>query len=729
MSVGYKFEAIIAICALILFQRCSAQVRPNDIALHKHYILSASPNYDGTAPATDVSSLTDGVYTSFHFWSASTTVGWKNVNPLKITIDLEKDQPIGNVIFNTARNAAAGVDYPANIFVFISHDNQNFVYAGDAAQSPQNTDGGYMVNKFELTDINISGRYVMLQIVAKRSFIFCDEIEILSGKAGDKVKRKLISKENLPDVTDSLKRFKYDQENLRKNLNRLEQNIGSASMSSDLVRMNTLLENKKLTPSDLNGINDNLRQLHSADLRKKYQTAFVVEKYNPWDTLQLIHTPTTSQPGLNYQYKLPANGVQYGAFIITNNGPDKRTFLLSGSTNTIELYKAPFAPLMNYGQAIDPLLPLKESVSILPGESQMFIFKVTGKIAGTVNSIITINSANNKFIINVTTVVRDLFSGRTFDDLNTVNWADLNYNMLSDRKQSAINDLKAHHINTIVISPPAIPKMSANADFGPLRDYLTQFKGTKNILLYVNFHAPVNRITDNKAAYLSDDWKKSFVQWYARILATAKSIGFSPKQIYLYPYDEVRDNEIDDFKNLALWLKREVPEVQLYATLGNSHSVDVMLGYLDVAQILLDKDIYKNLPDHKAQIWLYATKGATRSLSPYSYYRLISWTAFVNGIKGVGFWNYADVGSGKKNLINAVPYSDYAVIYDGPGQEIISSRRWEAFKLGVEDYSLLNLYARKFGLEKAKQLAQKVIQSPDNIDLADDVRTQIINAL
>lgn len=40
-----------------------------NLALGKKYTLSVKPNYPLTAPVTDTTSLTDGVFTTGHFWT------------------------------------------------------------------------------------------------------------------------------------------------------------------------------------------------------------------------------------------------------------------------------------------------------------------------------------------------------------------------------------------------------------------------------------------------------------------------------------------------------------------------------------------------------------------------------------------------------------------------------------------------------------------------------------
>ncbi len=139
------------------------------------------------------------------------------------------------------------------------------------------------------------------------------------------------------------------------------------------------------------------------------------------------------------------------------------------------------------------------------------------------------------------------------------------------------------------------------------------------------------------------------------------------------------------------------------------------------------------LPPHKCDIWIYSGSGPARALSPYSFYRLMSWQAFQSDYKGIGFWNYADEGPDKQlNLISDPlinPVNSYSVIYDGLGKEIVSTRRWEAFRLGIEDYSILQLYANKFGINMAKTLANQVLDSPADTGKADKIRNKMIKEI
>ena len=181
-------------------------------------------------------------------------------------------------------------------------------------------------------------------------------------------------------------------------------------------------------------------------------------------------------------------------------------------------------------------------------------------------------------------------------------------------------------------------------------------------------------------------------RWYEGARKVAVQAGFKADQVYWFPFDEMEDKEIDQFIALARWAREKIPGVKFYATLDSKNS-ERALPYLDVAQIINDDRVLGTFKAGNAEKWLYDTKAPAKSQSPYSYYRLMSWKAFLKGYTGIGFWAYADAGWGDNpgtawdDLDGKNP--DYAVIYEGDGTSIISSRRWEAWRMGIEDYELL----------------------------------------
>ena len=73
--------------------------------------------------------------------------------------------------------------------------------------------------------------------------------------------------------------------------------------------------------------------------------------------------------------------------------------------------------------------------------------------------------------------------------------------------------------------------------------------------------------------------------------------------------------------------------------------------------------------------------------SPTGHYRYKLWQAFKHGCEGNGFWVYTD-GSDLWDDYAGTP--TYSVVYDGPSG-VISSKRWEVYRAGVENYELCKL--------------------------------------
>jgi hypothetical protein len=220
------------------------------------------------------------------------------------------------------------------------------------------------------------------------------------------------------------------------------------------------------------------------------------------------------------------------------------------------------------------------------------------------------------------------------------------------------------------------------------------------------------------------------------LILAANRAGINESQIYFYPYDEMSGHLINDFVRFADWVRKDIPSVKLYATLGDatfkSKRWGELLPYLDIVQASYE-EMLRDLSRFKGEAWIYAAAGQAKSLAPYTHYRMMSWKAFLHGYKGVGFWAYADTGWGDKPGTAWDDFdgerADYAVIYEGKGNDIISSRRWEAWRMGIEDYELLTMYAKAKGEKAAKDLAASVFNHPEDTTKADEARRKILTEL
>ncbi len=92
-------------------------------------------------------------------------------------------------------------------------------------------------------------------------------------------------------------------------------------------------------------------------------------------------------------------------------------------------------------------------------------------------------------------------------------------------------------------------------------------------------------------------------------------------------------------------------------------------------------------------LWLYSAIGPSRTLDPYTYYRLLPWLCYRYGARGCIFWAFGDTGGAPSSwtdfLAKAHQYSPQYIEPEG----IVDSKQMQAIVEGVEDHELLSLLA------------------------------------
>ena len=112
---------------------------------------------------------------------------------------------------------------------------------------------------------------------------------------------------------------------------------------------------------------------------------------------------------------------------------------------------------------------------------------------------------------------------------------------------------------------------------------------------------------------------------------------------------------------------------------------------------------------------------------------MLAWNAWNIGASGIGFWSYSDTqGSSAWDDFDGVR-PDWAVVYEGDGKPI-TSRRWEAFREGVEDYKLLKAgYADEnstcFSSLIDYKLRERLRENTIDSMLLDSYRKQLLGCL
>ncbi|HTN36148.1 MAG TPA: hypothetical protein VL053_03685 [Arachidicoccus sp.] len=686
-----------------------------NVGLHKSYHFSVTPNYKLTADAADKSELTDGKSATLPsvFWRQKPVVGWQGHKYIQIVFDLGSVQTVSSISFSTAEGEGAGVFFPKGIYAYLSNDNSHFYYQGELtlrSKTPagNNDDRGL----FRLEGIRGKARYVVLCVYpeGKNSYLFCDEVAIFGGQGGNVLSGSALEKGQIKGFNDSLIGAKPAL------------NIKIGENTANKVSNSSTFSSRALRPQ----LNQQQKQRLNT-LNTKFNSPIVAQKTGSWQSVPVNYLPNSNLNEITFSEKKLYGGSFYGSFSLTNSKKDFMILSFELPNNSLNLYKIKSIGSKNGDFLLDPLIPLKGKDTLYPGDSQLYFLSISN-ITRSGQWPFSIVSSDKTIKGSVSI---QLVNKQAQDYLNAVNWGYLNSAMLKDIKAQAVANMQSHHINTFVVHTAAIPNLNAT-DFNGFKNYVKFLPTNSRILLFMNYTIVGNKLGHNRIPFLSPKWKSAFLLWYNQIIKTMANMGFKESNIFLYPYDEVRKPEdIQEFKQMMDWLKTSKPNVNFFATITNRAAANALFNDLDIAQFFVELGFLNQFQNSHTQKWTYSILGTSRSLSPYSYYRLMAWKAYKDNVTGIGFWNYA--GNKQKTYISSSFKNypeDYTAIYNSVnGGGIINSRRWEAFKQGMEDFQVIKIFERRFGRSKTLEQVSKVLNNAKNTELAEQVVQNMLNQI
>lgn len=682
-----------------------------NVALHKPYAFSVTPNYRTPDINTLSMSLTDGVLeyeSDKSFWTQKTTAGWAYKDWVAITIDLQGNYAVNEVCFNTVKREKSQIPFPRNILVYVSKDNKDFVFFGDMRDDNNNGEHPYEVKQFSIEIKNpLEARYVKIIVVPYKRYIFTNEIEVYGIPIST-------NRFKVANTTVATKEIDSKLSNI------LIERKKEWTLEDDILRLNKITKGK--VSATVKSSNE-LQQQFSKYLSTSFEEPFTAVEANPWDKFYELEVPVKSVSRLNENTIVPLGMSNYGAIKLTNTSQSDKKLKINASKNGsigIYLFKGLFVRGIKRNDVLDALKPisLEAQISLDPGMSTIVIYKLIGKEVGEGKLTIEITS-DDGYLVKIPIKFKTIKLNYKKDGLNAVNWAYFNKPLLKGKKNTVIEDLEQHHINTYV-APTNVLGWLNSTNITEMKQYFSGIDTTSNLTLYYNIGNKKIRTVKGTVPFMSEQWKQLFKRWYTQRFEALVEMGFSPNKIYFYPFDEPDGDKIKMFINFSKWVKKEISNLQLFTTILQPEALKIS-EYTDIAVVsdrLNIKEIRDKLPKNT---WMYSILSMSRSRSPYSDYRLMAWKAFYYNLKGIGFWNYASFLEREENKASSLYLNgnkDYSVIYTNK-ENITTSRRWEAFSKGIEDYKILNFYARKYGYNKTKKMVEKVLKSDLNVELAD----------
>ncbi len=315
--------------------------------------------------------------------------------------------------------------------------------------------------------------------------------------------------------------------------------------------------------------------------------------------------------------------------------------------------------------------------------------------------------------------------------LRLCHWGYVHTSILKDHPDAALKDQVEHGTNVFVSLFKPLARydehgnLAGELDFSEHDAYLEKHAPHGLILFYT-----YQRGIDGPAEELSDAWKKAHVAYLRRWFAHLKDMGIGYDRFALYPVDEpgLREGLVEHIIELSKLIREADPNVLIYADPVGGASMDElerMAPYIDIwcphrNGIVLEPQSGKLdfILSEDETTYTYECQDRAKNRSPLAYYRAQAWLAWARGLDGIGFWSYC---TSRYDPWYFSGQSEYLLIYQGDG--VVPSKRWEAVRDGVEDYTMLDLLReRADAADNAGRAAEAVAAARQLLDArAEDI--------
>lgn len=283
----------------------------------------------------------------------------------------------------------------------------------------------------------------------------------------------------------------------------------------------------------------------------------------------------------------------------------------------------------------------------------------------------------------------------------------------------ARDNLLDYGVNVFSIMPGDLPwpKVNINGelikplDFSRFDKRIRFYRSSGRKVMFL-FVVPFSQLSDvtyclnEKIIAGSLQWKSAMNYWITAWSEHLQSLGLDPKEYALYLTDEPNEAQLDMICTFSQVIKSACPSFQIYTNSSTLSSNDAKNQELFRIINIWQPDWYTGvqanpelLPLLKRQdglqVWTYACKMQRRchNVNIYDYYRLFSWKALQEGLRGIGFWSYC-AGHNENPWDGTTGRGAGGIVVYRENDSLIMSRRWEAFREGLEDAKLYYLLSR-----------------------------------
>ncbi len=196
--------------------------------------------------------------------------------------------------------------------------------------------------------------------------------------------------------------------------------------------------------------------------------------------------------------------------------------------------------------------------------------------------------------------------------------------------------------------------------------------------------------------YLSDRWAIGYKQWLRAFKAYLESLGIETDQWYILTHDEAfhQDGKKGSLGCAKLTYQVD-PTIQFFMDSWTGGPEELKPWRRTNTTWCPDYGIYNLGPWHwikaeKRPTWMYFCHQSQRGFSPHTFYRVRGWLAWIRKLDGVAFFAPTVFTGSTWNDLDG-PFGDTCVVLNGADGEPVNTRRWEAYREGIEDYLYLYL--------------------------------------
>jgi hypothetical protein len=294
--------------------------------------------------------------------------------------------------------------------------------------------------------------------------------------------------------------------------------------------------------------------------------------------------------------------------------------------------------------------------------------------------------------------------------------------------EAYVNDLYEHKVNHFLVTT-AIPHPEFDKDGRALTeidytayDRLLRLKlkyarkaGGRLLFAYGMLESFQNLIGKKYGfAYRSAEWDRAFRTTYQSWLDHLFSFGIGYDDFCLQVWDEALEEEIDHTVEGCELMREIDPKVKLVMDGTQKYHeikrldpyIDVWIPSLELLQNHKDRvnirKIYKQVNE---PVYCYTCSIHMKGLPIYDYFRLKPWKAADLGMDGVFYWAYNSWRGDPWNDFDGPQsggtfYADCGAIYNGINGPV-TSKRWEAWREGLEDWQIIRLTQQLAGSDKS----------------------------